>query len=216
MPRFYDVTEQNTDSTLPSVNFDIDLTKRADSNKPKDASRKAHGAAPETPDLPNMRITDGHSNDWIKGVSTSQDGRVRTVTFSDGTVGTYTDGALTERQHPGGGKDVYQYKNGALVEMDRADGKVLKWESGSYQLYDNKGKSLGPGRFEVCAGAKEGYEVKNRAVSSSELADPSRSNAADQAGPDEDVVKVNTVEPSKTNTLDLLQALVDKDSEESQ
>lgn len=260
MARAYEAIEAATTIVSSDSNVDVDLTRKEDSrltsNYSKTGTTTETGAASDSLNgiLPRIFFADNQEktnssqkservddSDYIKSVRESADGTERYVTFADGSVCTYTRGVLTERTNVDGSKDYYRWSNAVLVQMDRADGKVLKFEGSGYVLYDRDGKSLGGSEFVVRT--KDGdYSVKNRPVSASELGDPSLSRkagpileeqvdrvelAGGEAGQpesqsseqssenethDDEVISIDTTEPSKQNSFELLKALIAKDS----
>jgi Ca2+-binding EF-hand superfamily protein len=195
MSETFEVAEENTATANAYTDFGVNMASREDTR-----SLDAGGnSEPKNPD-------------WIKDVRESADGSQRYVTFKDGSVSTYTEGVLTERTNAGGGKDRYHWNQGVMVQMDRADGKVLKWEADGYVLYDRNGKSLGNSGFTVLTADGQGYSVTNRAVAAKELGDPSRkSGSAQESSDDDEVIAIDTKEISKESSYELLKALQAKD-----
>lgn len=238
MTKFYEKFESNSKDLSAGVNFDADMSKPADGKLLK---AKIGGATSSDKDnFPELEIQDDDKkpakkvtekpaeggmaggaaaitkDDWIKSTSDSADARTRTVTFKDGNVGVYTDGVLTERTRAGGGKDIYRWENGTMIAMERADGRTLKWMGSGYELIDRNGKSLGPSEFTVQTDSNEAYKVQNRKVNASELADPSRKSSIDAHNEEEtDVISIETAEPSKANSLELLKAIELKDQDKA-
>ncbi|CAN5276494.1 hypothetical protein BH11CYA1_BH11CYA1_09980 [soil metagenome] len=229
MTRYEHFEQPRTD--VPAYTFDVNMANSLDGQI--SASAGAAGRA-KSEHLPKVEIgeksektqkiektdksekTTGAQSDWIKRVTETADGKTRTVTFDDGTVSTYSDGVLTERTKANGGKDVYKYAGGVLVEMDHADGKVLKLEGNSYALYDSNGKSLGKSEFTVLTADGKGYTVKNRPVRANELGDPSQGRTAELTEGSDEVISVSTAEPSREKSFELFKALTAKDETAAQ
>lgn len=194
-------------------------------------SKAATAGAKEPSTLPRLELTTDenprrvksaeHGNkpdDWIAKVEVSGDGKTTSVTFKDGSVSKYQENHLVERINASGTRDVYLWKDGSLVGMQRGDGKTLKFQDGNYVLFDAGGRSLGKSPFTVRTGLKEGYEVQGRPVSSAELAPPfPRSGGTADGGAEggDDVITVSTSEPGKAMSFALLKALSEENSDKA-